>query len=63
MGEKGVRMTIDKKHALLWALFLGIIFIGGCETVKGAWHGGSDGAKKDWQALLRFDDRMQKNLW
>jgi len=56
-------MIINKSSALLWVLFLGIIFIGGCETVKGAWHGGSEGSKKDWQALLRFDQRMQKNLW
>ena len=63
MGEKGVRMSLNKSSILLWVLFSGIIFISGCETVKGTWHGGSEGVKKDWQALLRFSDRMEKNLW
>jgi len=63
MGEKGVRMTINKSSVLLWVLFLGIIFISGCETMKGTWHAASEGAKKGWQALMRFDESMQKNLW
>lgn len=63
MGEKGVRMALNKRSVLLCALFLGVIFISGCETVKGAWHGGSEGAKKDWQALMKFDNQVRKNLW
>lgn len=42
---------------LVFSVFL--IFIGGCETIKGAF----EGAKKDWQAAKKTDDWMRENLW
>lgn len=56
-------MLIHKKRVLLCALFFLSIFISGCETIKGAWQGGNEGAKKDWEVLMRFDGQMQKNMW
>ncbi len=59
-----------KKSALLFMLVVFIITVSGCETVKGALKGGTEGAKKDWKtaknagaALMKADEWIQKNLW
>ncbi len=65
---------MKKIKVLLWALFLGIIFISGCETAKGAACGfgttveaTAKGVGKDtvnlWQGILKADAWMHKNLW
>ena len=78
-------MSVKKTGIWLWILFLGIIFLGGCETAKGAAYGVgttakgigegvgvtaqgvATGAAKDtvnfWQAILRADNWIKKNLW
>lgn len=38
-----------KKGAIFCVLFVFLILICGCETAKGAFMGGAQGAKKDWQ--------------
>ena len=59
-----------KKATLLFMFIVFIITLSGCETVKGAFKGGIEGTKKDWEnakgagaALMKADDWMQKNLW
>ncbi len=39
-----------KKATLLFMFILFIITVSGCETIKGAFKGGIEGAKKDWAA-------------
>lgn len=67
-------MTVKKTGILPWVLFFGIVFLGGCETAKGAAYGlgttaeaAAQGAAKDtvnlWQAILKTDAWIQKNLW
>lgn len=36
-----------------------LIFICGCNTLKGA----AEGAKKDWGTVEKADEWVQKNLW
>ncbi len=52
-----------KKCATFFVLSIFLILISGCETIKGAFTGVTDGAKKDWEAAKRIDDWMRKNLW
>jgi len=65
---------VKKKGILLWVLFLGVVFVSGCETAKGAACGlgttavaTTKGIAKDttnlWQAILKADGWIQKNLW
>ena len=72
--DKKELMTVKKKGILLWALFLSIMFLGGCETVKGAACGlgttaeaTAKGVGKDtanlWQAILKADTWIKNNLW
>ncbi len=56
-------MTLYKKGVLVLALLLGSVFVYGCETIKGIGQGAAEGAKKDWQALKKADNWVQKNLW
>lgn len=51
-----------KKGAAALILSL-LLLIAGCETVKGAFTGASDGAKKDWEAAKKADQWMRDNLW
>jgi len=59
-----------KKATLFFMFIVFIITVFGCETVKGAFKGGIEGTRKDWEAaknlgatLMRADEWMQKNLW
>ena len=59
-----------KKLILFLMLAVFMITVYGCETVKGAFKGGIEGAKKDWAnakdtgtPLAKADEWMQKNLW
>ena len=59
-----------KKTTLLFLFIVFIITVSGCETVKGAFKGGIEGAKKDWEtaknagtALMGADEWTRKNLW
>ena len=51
--------AVIKKGLTFFILFIFIIAIGGCETLKGAF----EGAKKDWQSAKQTDDWIKKNLW
>ncbi|MFH1269531.1 MAG: hypothetical protein ABIH75_00540 [Candidatus Omnitrophota bacterium] len=59
-----------KKYAIFFALSVFLILSCGCETAKGAFKGGSEGAKKDWENLrstesflAKADAWIRKNLW
>ena len=52
-----------KKGSVLFILFIFLVLISGCETIKGAFTRASNGAKKDWQAAKSVDGWMRKNLW
>ena len=52
-----------KKGILLFVLFAFIVVIAGCETMKGTAKGAAEGAKKDWQAAIKADEWIKKNLW
>ena len=71
-------MVTKKRAAAIIVFVLTLVFLCGCETVKGATcgvaggvaTGATDTAKgvsKDannfWQTLLKADDWFQKNLW
>lgn len=65
MDKKEVRLIV-KKCSLFFILFIFLVLICGCQTMKGA----AEGAKKDWQALQKTgenikkaDDKMQEVLW
>lgn len=55
-------MSLNKRSLTLIVL-LGILFIGGCASLKSAGQKVSDGSKKSWQAVLKADDWVRKNLW
>ncbi len=54
---------MTKKFAILFMLFSFVILIAGCETVKGAFTGASDGFAMDWENLQEADTWMRDNLW
>lgn len=58
---------MTKKYAMLLVLFVFLVLIAGCETVKGTVKGlaagATEGAKKDWQTLQKTDAWMRENLW
>ena len=56
-------MTVRTKALLLAISILGTMLITGCETIKGIAQGAQEGAKKDWHALMRTDDKMREVLW
>lgn len=45
--------------ALLLAAITCVLFLTGCETVKGA----GEGAKKDFENAQKVDGWLQDNLW
>jgi len=58
------------KAALFFMLTLLIISVCGCETIKGAFRGGAEGASRDWEScqgtraqIMKIDDWIRKNLW
>ena len=44
----------------MWGLLL---FIGGCQTIEGAYRGAAEGSKDDWKSVKDADEWMKKNLW
>ena len=62
MGKKIGGLMI-KRTAIFFILSIFLILIGGCETIKGAFSGAADGAKKDWKAAKQADQWMRDNLW
>lgn len=54
---------MKKKGVIFFILFILLVLIGGCETIKGAFTGATDGARKDWEQARKIDDWMRKNLW
>lgn len=48
-----------RKGAILFFLFVFLALVGGCETVKGAFHG----AQKDYQSAKKVDDWVKEHLW
>ena len=48
------------RYALaICGLYLLLVVLSGCETVKGA----AEGFCRDWQNAKKVDDWMRKNLW
>jgi len=67
-------MILRKEMFLICVLFLGLVFLGGCETAKGAAggigmtavgtaQGAASDTKNIWQAILKADDWVKNNLW
>jgi len=59
-----------KKAALVFILLIFVIAVYGCQTVKGACKGGTEGASKDWESrkgliaqIMKADDWIRENLW
>lgn len=52
-----------KKGAILFVLSVFLILIGGCETIKGALKGATEGAKRDWESAKKIDSWIRENLW
>ena len=44
---------------MICALYLLVMVLSGCETVKGA----AQGFAKDWENAKKVDDWMRENLW
>lgn len=51
------------RRTLSVALFFMLLFVSGCETVKGACKGAFEGAKKDWENAQTADQRIREALW
>jgi len=62
MDQEEAGMTI-KKAIPIFALFIFLIFVAGCETIKGAFTGTAEGMQKDWKAMQGIDAWMRENLW
>lgn len=67
-------MILRKEMSVVFILFLGLVFLGGCETAKGAAggigmtavgtaQGAATDAKNIWQKILKADDWIKNNLW
>jgi len=54
---------MSKKGAALFILFVFLILMAGCETLKGTFQGAAEGAKKDWQTACKADQWIRDNLW
>lgn len=52
-----------KKGIIFLIVCAFLILIAGCETIRGAFKGAWEGAKKDWAAFEGADDWMRENLW
>ena len=51
------------RKVLMAAFLLAFVSILGCETVKGAGMGATEGAQKDWQNAKQIDQKMREELW
>ena len=47
----------------LCGLFILLILLSGCETVKGTLSGGAEGLSQDWQNAQKIDGWIKENLW
>lgn len=67
-------MTMRKRRIFVEVLFLGFIFLSGCQTAKGAAKGVAYGvestavgvasdAKGLWRGILNLDNWIKENLW
>ncbi len=54
---------MTKKYAMLLVLFVFLVLIAGCETVKGGIIGAAEGFQRDWKNFEKTDAWMRKNLW
>ncbi|HLD82972.1 MAG TPA: hypothetical protein VI976_03395 [Candidatus Omnitrophota bacterium] len=56
-----------KRTAVVSILIIFVFLSAGCETTKGIAKGVIEGvprdAKNTWQAMLKADDWMKKNMW
>ena len=56
-----------KAPLIILGLYIILISLSGCETIKGAVKGaatgGSEGFSKDWNSVKRMDDWFRENLW
>ena len=51
------------KKSLLIAVLTGVLFLVGCETLKGAANGTTEGAKKDFEQAKKIDSWLRDELW
>lgn len=51
------------RRTLSLALLFILVFVSGCETVKGMCKGAFEGAKKDWENAQTADQRIREALW
>ncbi len=51
------------KRSLLVAALVSVLFLAGCETLKGAAKGTTEGAKKDLENAQKVDGWLRDNLW
>lgn len=52
-----------KAPLIILGLYLILIFLAGCETVKGAAKGGAEGFSEDWENTKKVDKWMRETLW
>ncbi|MFH0739096.1 MAG: hypothetical protein V2A59_04480 [Candidatus Omnitrophota bacterium] len=62
MGKKELRF-LEKRSPLFFMLCGLLILINGCQTVKGAVGGATEGAKRDWRDAKEADQRLREVLW
>jgi len=48
---------------IILGLYLLLVILSGCETVKGAAAGSAAGFCKDWQNAGKVDKWLRENLW
>lgn len=52
-----------KRRCMLFLVLVLLLFISGCETVKGAAMGAAAGVKKDWESIKNADAKLREILW
>jgi hypothetical protein len=54
-----------RQMRVLVVLFLvfSALCISGCATIKGIANGAAAGAKEDWGALQRWDNKIEEEAW
>jgi len=61
--DKKEAAVMTRKFAILFVLLAFVILIAGCETIKYAFTGASDGFQQDLATLQEADAWMRDNLW
>jgi len=51
------------KKSILVAALAAVLFLSGCETLKGSAKGACEGAKRDFENAQKIDAWLRDNLW